>query len=93
MSFIIEDTILFSTVELGIKDPTDKATCDKLKKLVTHEMMKRFINFTMLFQIEDGPACIVFSVFLKRSIKYPQSNFAFGQDRDTPRTINNVNTS
>ena len=26
------------------------------------------INFTMLFQIDDGLACIVFSLFSKRSI-------------------------
>ena len=26
------------------------------------------INFTMLFQVEDSPPCIVFSLFPKRSI-------------------------
>ena len=31
MSFIIENTILFSAVERGIKDPADKSTCDKFK--------------------------------------------------------------
>ena len=31
MSFIIENTILFGAVELGIKDPADKSTCDTFK--------------------------------------------------------------
>ena len=29
MSFIKENTILFSAVEWGIKDPVDKLTCDQ----------------------------------------------------------------
>ena len=35
--------------------------------LVTHGMRSDSTNFTMLFQIEDGPACVVFSLFLKKS--------------------------
>ena len=31
MSFIIDDKILFSAVEWGIKDLVDKLTCDRVK--------------------------------------------------------------
>ena len=53
---------------MGIKAPVDKLIFDKFKKLVTHGMTSGSTNFTMLFQIKDGPACIVFSLFPKRSI-------------------------
>ena len=31
-------------------------------------LCKRFIVYEMQFQIKDGPACLCFSLFLKRSI-------------------------
>ena len=39
-----------------------------LKSWLPNGMTTGFTNFTMLFQIEDGPVCIVFSFFPKRSI-------------------------
>ena len=71
MSVIIENTILFSAVECGTKDPIDKLTCDKSKSWLPIGMTTGSANFTMLFQIEEGPTCIVFSLFPKRSIAYP----------------------
>ena len=34
----------------------------KFEKLVTHAKMSGSTNFTMLFQIKDGPACIVLNI-------------------------------
>ena len=61
MSFIMESTILPSTIEWGINDLVYKLSSDKL----THEMMRGSTNFTALFQ---NDACIVFSLASKKSI-------------------------
>ena len=66
MPFIIENTILFSAVEWGKED---KLTCDKFKSLLPMGRMSGSTNFTMLLPVEDGPACIVFSLFPERSIE------------------------
>ena len=66
MLFITENTILCSAVEWGIKD---KLTSGKFKNWLPMGRMSGSTDFTMLLQIEDGPACVVFSLFPDRSIE------------------------
>ena len=71
LSFIIENTILFSDAEWNTKDPIEKLTCNKIKSwLYPWDDDEWLHKFHSASQIEDGLACIAFSLFPKRSIKF-----------------------
>ena len=73
MSFIIENIILFGAVEWGIIDPVDKSACDNLK--VGNPWDNKW--FHKFHNAVDCPACIVFGLFPKRSIKLDKPGLCF----------------
>ena len=72
MSFILENTILFSTVEWGIKDLADKLTCDEFKSWLPMGRVAPQIS-QCCFKAK-GALHVLFSVYFQEGVLHLQTD-------------------